>query len=187
MTEEKVIVTKLSPQSVSELDMELKQLELQTAKLILLERTANLQDVQERLAEREMVRDTKRQRSYTNGQTLKQMAQADKAYQLRCNHRKGGNGVTGVIGGQGDDSQYAIIQHTNCNGDAWIRCLRCAKTWKPVLPSWYETKEGYDGAMAEYNAAKNFQTRNVPSSSYAYKFSDGGTYYREVTRDGNLR
>ena len=172
---------------VMEMESELKRLELETAKLVLLERQANLQDVTERLAEREMIRENKRQRSYTNGATLKQTAAADKAYQTRCNHRKGGNGVNGILGGQGDDNQYAVVNHTNCYGDAWIRCLRCAKTWKPVLESWFETKEGYNGAVAEYEAAKNFQTRNVPSSAYCYKFSDGGTYYREVTRGSNLR
>lgn len=184
MTEEKAVVTK---SNVAEMETELKRLELETARLVLLERQANLQDVQERLAEREMVRDTKRQRSFTNGQTLKQMAAADKAYQARCNHRKGGNGVSGIVGGQGDDSQYAIVAHSNCNGDMWIRCLRCAKTWKPVLESWFLTNDAYRAAVAAYEAAKQFQTRNIPSSSYCYKFSDGGTYYREITRDTNLR
>ena len=172
---------------VDEMAAELKRLELETARLVLLERTANLQDVQERLAEREMIRDTKRQRSYTNGQTLKALAAADAANQRRCNHRKGGNGAAGIIGGQGDDGQYAVIDHTVLNGDRWIRCLRCAKLWKPVLEHWFETREGYLGAVAEYEAAKTFQTRNAPSTSQQFRFSDGGTYFRELTRHTTLR
>lgn len=187
MNEEIAKALKAPVQSVASMEAELKELELQTARLILRERTANLQDVEERLAEREMIRDVKRQRSFTNGQTLKQLAAADKATQKRCNHRKGGNGVNGILGGQGDDSQYAVADHMFCNGDRWIKCMRCGKTWKPVMPHWFETKEGYDGAMAEYHAALNFQTRNAPSSSYVFKFSDGGDYYREITRGTTLR
>jgi hypothetical protein len=183
VTEEK----KATVNNVAEMDAELKRLELETAKLVLLERTANLQDVQERLAEREMIRDTKRQRSITNGQTLRQIAAADLAKERRCNHRKGGNGANGVLGGQGDDSQHAVVDHMFCNGDRWLKCMRCGRTWKPVLRHWFETEVGYLGAVAEYEAAKNMQTRNSPSSSYVFKFSDGGDYYREITRGTTLR
>jgi hypothetical protein len=174
-------------QSVAEMDAELKALELQAAKLSILEKEANLQDVRERLAEREMKRDNLRMKSYTNGQTLKQLAAADAAAQKRCNHRKGGQGMGAIVGGQGDDSQMSVIKHQFCNGDTWVRCQRCGKTWKPALREMFETEVGYLGAVAEYQAAVNFQTRNITSSSYMFRFSDGGQYYREVTSNSNLR
>lgn len=178
------IVKKLSSE---EMDVELKELELQAARLQILERTANLQDVQERLAEREMARETKRMRHYTNGRTLMQSNAADKQRQEMCNHHKGGQGLNAMIGGQGDDSQYCVAKHMFCNGDTWVWCLRCHKTWKPAMREDFLTEDGYNGAQREYKEALNFQTRNSPSSSYVFKFSDGGQYFREVTRNTNLR
>ena len=68
-SEEKVVTKK---QTVAEMEEELKSLELQAAKLAILEKEANLQDVRERLAERQMIRETKSMRAITNGQTVRQ-------------------------------------------------------------------------------------------------------------------
>ena len=179
--------TKASKLQIAALEFEAKKLDIEAKKLEVLEKQANLQDLQERLAERELKRETKRQRSLTNGQTLKQLSANDRAMQKRCNHKKGGNGAQGVVGGQGDDSQYAVLKHTFANGDMWVRCLRCGKTWKPVLRKDFPTDELYLAAVAEYQAAINFQTRNVPSGSCQFRFSDNGDYYREVTANSTLR
>lgn len=172
---------------IEALELEAKKLEVETLKLQKLEREANLQDLQERLAERELKRELKMQRSKTNGDTIKQLQRGDEVAQKRCNHKKGGNGANGVVGGQGDDSQYAVLKHTFANGDMWIRCLRCGKTWKPPIRSLYNTDEAYLRVVAEYEAAINFQTRNVPSASVQFRFSDNGEYYRKVTAATNLR
>lgn len=172
---------------IEALDLESARLRLQTQKLELQEREANLQDLQERLAEREMKRENKRQRSITNGVTLKALDGITKATQNRCNHKKGGNGAQGVVGGRGDDSQYAVLKHTFANGDMWIRCLRCGKTWKPPVKRAYKTEEEYRIAWAVYEQAKEFQTRNTPSSSYLFRYSDNGEYYREVTESTTLK
>src|SRR6202044_154677 len=103
MSEEKV-----KKQTVAEMEEELKALELQAAKLAILEKEANLQDVRERLAERQMTRETKSMRAITNGQTIKQTNAIIKQRQNSCNHRKGGMGLHAIVGGQGDDSQYAV-------------------------------------------------------------------------------
>ena len=169
------------------LDLEAKQLEIKAKQLEIKEREANLQDIEERLAERELKRETKRQRSLTNGATLKQLALNDTAAQKRCNHRKGGNGAAGVVGGQGDDSQYAVLKHTFANGDMWIRCLRCGKTWKPPVKENFKTEQEFLAAVAQYEAAINFQTRNVASGSCQFRFSDNGAYYRQVTASSTLR
>lgn len=166
---------------------ELLELELEEKRLAVKAQKANLVDLQERLDEREMKRETVRQKSVTNGATLRSIAQNEKSTQTRCNHRKGGNGVNGIIGGQGDDPNYAILVHSFCNGDKWIRCMRCGKTWKPPVESAYTTKEAYLDAYVEYKAALNFPTRNTPSGSVQFRFSDNGAYYREVTKDVTLR
>lgn len=180
-TEQKNTAPKVDP------DAELKALELEAARLKVAEQKANLEDINERLAERQLKRETVRSRSITNGTTLGQIKREAEASQKRCNHKKGGNGVAGIIGGQGDSTDYAVIKHTFCNGDMWIRCQRCGKTWKPPLEAEYETKEQYLVAFIAYETAVQFQTKNTASSSTQFRFSDGGAYYREVTRDTNLR
>lgn len=169
------------------LQLETARLEYEAKQLEIKERKAHLQDLEEQLANRELQRETKRQRSITNGATLNQLAAIDKAQQSRCNHKKGGNGAQGVVGGQGDDSQYAVIKHTFGNGDTWVRCLRCGKTWKPPVHSLYKTEEEYLKAVVAYETAINFQTRNVPSAGVQFRFSDNGEYYRKVTENSNLR
>lgn len=172
---------------LEQITLENAKLEQQRLRLELQEKAANVQDLQERLAERELRRETKRQRSMTNGATIKALASNDAAAQKRCNHRKGGNGVHGVVGGQGDDSQYAVLKHTFANSDLWIRCLRCGKTWKPPVKELYKTEQDLLKAVVEYETAVNFQTRNVASGSVQFRFSDNGNYYREVTAHTNLR
>lgn len=169
------------------MEEELKALELEKAKLEIAEKQANLEDIRERLAERQLKREAVRQTSLTNGATLKQLAEEDKKAQRRCNHRKGGNGAAGVIGGQGDSLDYAVIKHTMLNGDMWIRCQRCGKTWKPPVKEDFKDIEEYAKAYAEYEAAKAFPTKNSPSSSYQFRFSDNGAYFREVTKHSTLR
>jgi len=166
---------------------ELGALEVELKKLEVLEKQANLQDITERLAERELKRETKKQRSLTNGQTLKQLENGYEATQKRCNHRKGGDGANGVILGRGQDDQYAVLKHVFANGDTWVRCLRCAKTWKPPVHESYKSEELYLKAIAEYETALNFPTRNHTSGSIQFRFSDNGEYYRQVTASTNLR
>jgi hypothetical protein len=166
---------------------ELLQLELEAKRLEVLEKKANLEDLQERLNERQLRRDAVRQTSITNGATLKALAEEDKKSQKRCNHRKGGNGAAGIIGGQGDSLDYAVIKHTMLNSDMWVRCQRCGKTWKPPVREHYQSDAEFLGAVAEYETAKNFPTKNSASSSYQFRFSDNGAYSREVLRHTTLR
>lgn len=167
--------------------IELERLTLEEKRLAVEFQKAQLEDMRERLDERGLKRDLSRQRSLTNGQTLKQLKDNDEKVQKRCNHHKGGNGMSGYINGQGDDPQYAVIKHKITNGDLWIRCMRCGKTWKPPLPSEHKTTEEFQQAQLEYQAAMNFPTRNVTSSSIVFQFSDGGKQFREQNKDVTLR
>lgn len=179
----------VKPEAVSKVDAmneELKAIELESAKLELQLKQANLVDMQERLQERELKRANVRQEAYTKGSTLAALASNKATNQKRCNHKKGGNGAHGVVGGQGDDSQYAVLKHTFANGDTWVKCLRCHKTWKPPVASDYKSKEGFEAAQEVYTVALGFMTRNSPSSGVQFRYSDGGAHYRENTKQVQL-
>lgn len=176
------------------IDLELKRLELAKAKAELEEKQlnielakANIVDAREKLQERDMKRENHAAKAKTNGQNLLQMNHENKVVQARCNHKKGGNGAAGVLLGQGDDSNYAILKHQFANGDWWVRCLRCGKKWSPPIEEMFKTKEAYLEAYVEYKAALLFQTRNSPSSSMVFNFSDKGEYYRKQMAYTELR
>lgn len=174
-------------QSVAEMDAEIKALELEAKRLEVAEKKANLQDLQERLDERQLKRENKQSLALTNGATLKQTEANNAAAQKRCNHRKGGNGAQGILLGQGDDTNYAVLKHTFANGDTWVRCLRCGKTWKPPIRANFKTEEDYLSAHVSYKTALEYQTRNIPSGSIQYRFSDNGEHFREAMANTTLR
>lgn len=165
----------------------LRDLELKAKELELLERQANLEDIQERLSERQMKREAVRQKAYANGTTLRDTAAQEASVQRRCNHRKGGDGAAGIKLGQGVSPHYAVIKHTMLTGDMWIRCQRCGKTWKPPIKADFPDVEGYVKALTDYETAKNFPTNNTPSASQQFKWSDNGAYAREVMKNTTLR
>jgi len=170
------------------LELETKKFEFESQQLTLQSKKAELQDLQERLAERELKRENNRQKAVTNGQTLQQISKNETANQKRCNHKKGGNGAAGVIGGRGDSPDFAVIKHTFAHGDTWIRCQRCGKTWKPPIKADFKGNDDlYDTALRVYEMALEFQTKNVTSSGVAFRFSDNGDFYREQTRSVSLR
>ncbi len=171
------------------MESEIKALELEEKQLAVKFQKANLVDMEERLAERELKRESRRQDAQSKGAALSVKAKNEATQQSNCNHKKGGNGAQGVVGGQGDDSQYAVLKHTFANGDTWVRCLRCGKTWKPPVKSDFKNnQEGYTSAMDVYKQALQFQTRNVPSKGIVFSYGEGGVeLYRENTKNANLR
>lgn len=180
------IPSKSNKEELAAMELEAKKLELAAKRLEIEERTANLQDVQERLSDRQLKREDRQQSFQTKGQAIAQTNASEKAQQAACPHRKGGFGQNGNLG-RGQDSQYAVIKHKMGNGDIWVRCLRCAKTWKPPLEKNYKTNEAYLEAFVEYKTAVNFTTLNSDSGSAQFRFSDGGKHYREVTDSASLR
>jgi hypothetical protein len=182
--------------SAEEVSAELAAKALQIKRLELLEREANLQDLQERLAERQLKRRNRDGVFRGHGANLKQDAINRRAKQELCNHRKGGDGANGVIGGQGDDMQFAILRHVMGNGDIWVRCLRCGKTWKYPLASEYSTKAEYESALTEYRTMLKVQTRNHTSGTHTFswgvvqneegKLEGGPEFYREKMKSVSL-
>jgi hypothetical protein len=153
-------------------------------------------DLQDQIHERQQKRVARQQRFSDHGVALASEEGQWKQKQARCNHRKGGDGPKGVIGGKGTDSQYSVIKHVFANGDLWVFCTRCKKAWKPPVLSAFKGKpEEYKKAMEEYQEACNFPTRNQTSTSYTFKWGEsnnprvpgGDEFYREVTKHTNLR
>jgi hypothetical protein len=177
---------KKAKQTPEEMEAEMRLLELENKRLEVLEKKANLQDLRERLDERELKREARRQKAISNGIALKDTEERRNQQQERCSHKKGGSGFEALARG-GTDSQYAVIKHKFHNGDIWVRCLRCGKTWKPPIKSKFKSEADYAVAFADYRRAVEFDTRNVMSSSYLFQYSDGGAYAREVMAPTTLR
>jgi hypothetical protein len=172
----------------------MRALELEAKQLELL-------DLRDRTNDRKNKREDKLQKSRANGQTLEILKENNKANQDRCNHRKGGNGVEGIIFGRGDDPQFAVLKHQFHTGDIWVRCLRCRKTWKPPVKDQFFfnakgrvvapqdgkfSQEAFDRAEKEYKEALIFPTRNTMSTSHQFQWSDGGVYARRKMMDTDL-
>lgn len=196
-------------QSASEMEAEIKKAELELRQLEIRKTKADLQDIEERLAERQMNRTNKSQRSKGYGDVLRQNQARTNSIQANCNHKKGGTGAEGLINGQGDDSQYAVLKHKFFNSDIWIRCLRCGKTWKPPIELDFYfndvgvvvakqdgkfNKEKFDQSVREYKEALAFQTKNTMSTSYTFEFTstnpakvDAKTWVREQMASTTLR
>jgi hypothetical protein len=109
------------------------------------------EDFVQRIAERKAKYELEKHNYKVRGEAFRQIAEKNAEREERCNHRKGGHGLKGIVQGLGDDSsQYAVIKHTHRNGDTHIHCLRCGKVWMPGDPEYYK--------------ALNFQTRNSAST-----------------------
>ena len=178
---------KLLEIQAKKLEMAEKEAALQARLLEIKERTANIEDIEERLAERKLKRETGMQNAHTNGATLKQIQSNEAKIQKRCNHRKGGKGAEGVVAGRGNAPEYAFLPHQMADGALWIRCLRCGKTWKPVLRKWFANDADYLAAKTDYEWAINANTNNTMSTSYQFKWGDNGEYYKDITRYTTFR
>ena len=87
------------------------------------------------------------------------------------------------------------------NGDMWVRCLRCGKTWlPPVKDNFYFNAKGkqvapkdgefdqvkFDTADIDYRRAVNFETNNSPSGSVQCRFTkwdDASGQWVDATKD----
>ena len=211
--EEKELIA-LEKQS-KELEVQLKQQQLEAAKLEQEERKFHIQDLKARLAEREL---TEKQRANDLAQRAAGFRQEEANDKFRwnfCTHKKGGNVSPTdmkVLHFGGNKEQYAVLKHMMINGDIWVLCLRCGKTWKPpVETSFFFDEKGqncapqdgkfdkvkFEKAQFEYMQAVNFNTNNSMSASVQCRFTtfdpqsgknvDATDIYRENVRDTTLR
>lgn len=163
------------------------KLAVEQADLQAQERKLNVEDLRGRVEERKLKDMSRINRFADHGKALTQTKRNEEVQQSKCTHRKGGNGLEGYIAGQGQKSEFAVMKHVFANGDMWVRCLRCGKTWKPPVRSQFmfgpdgkplaEFRGGkfdqnrYEAAFNDYRAACAFPTNNSTSSSALFGFN----------------
>lgn len=188
-------VEKSQDEIIKQLEIEAKQLELQIKKRQLesleleqQEREYNIRDLKQRLAERDHKEKQLLEDRAAQGRAIAQQRTTDE-YRFRiCTHRKGGTVTprdTRVLSTGGNKDQYAIVQHRMINGDLWIRCLRCGKTWAPPVEKNFFfnergvavapqdgtfSREKFEDAKKKYLEATYFNTNNTPSASVQCRF-----------------
>ena len=209
-------------------DEQLKRIQLEN---VLLEQQNLREELEAKAAERERrnldIRKLKielekealasKQLQYDRESQGKAFAQADATDLYRwtiCTHKKGGTASQRdmrVISTGGNGNQYSVIKHQMINGDIWVRCLRCAKTWAPPVEKNFYFRDGknvsvkdgkfdkekFEAARVEYLRACNFETNNSMSGSVQCRFStfdvasgkmvDAADIYRERIASTNLR
>lgn len=220
MTDEKKVELTAEQKEIIALELEAKRLEVQLKRrqlegleLEAKEREFNIQDLKERIGERELKSQQRKEDLAAQGRTFSQDAAQDNLRWKVCTHKKGGV-VTPrdlrVLHTGGNKEQYAVIKHQMINGDIWVLCLRCAKTWKPPVEKdfFFDAKgrnvapqDGqydqlrFQQAQFAYMQAVDFNTNNSMSTSVQCRFStleggrlvDAADKYRENVNSSNLR
>jgi hypothetical protein len=189
-------------------EKEAKQLEKQ-------EREYHIKELKSSIAARELADKQAKLDRESQGKTFAQADATDKYNWAVCTHRKGGmassRDIRCLTTGGNDAGQYAVIKHQMINGDIWVRCQRCARTWMPPIEKNFYFRDGvsvapkdgvfdrvaFDKAVSEYELAKQFPTRNSMSGSVQCRFTtfdlatkkhiDAADIYRERLASTNLR
>lgn len=216
--EEKLKTFNSAAEEIAAIDLAIKKAQLEDIELQKQERQFHMQDLKQRLDDRGIKEQQKKDDREAQGRTFATQRMTDENRQRVCTHKKGG--VVSprdfkVLNTGGNGQQYAVIKHQMINGDLWVRCLRCAKTWVPPMKDkFYFNERGqqapsagpqagkYDAdkfkqACVEYMQATNFETNNSPSGSVQCKFSryneetgewvDASAEYRKQVLNTNLR
>lgn len=90
---------------------------------------------------REQARAMAQENFRNRGESLKRIECLQEFHQdHRCNHKKGGNALKGIVEGKGDSNQFSVIKHRHRNGDIHVHCLRCSKRWVPGDEDYIEAK-----------------------------------------------
>jgi hypothetical protein len=198
-----------------QLSLELKKAELEAKLLEKQEREYHIKDLKARLADRDIQERQLKEDREQQGRTFAQQDATDLYRYSICTHKKGGI-VTPrdmrVLTTGGNNVQYAIMKHQMINGDIWVRCLRCCKTWAPpVEKNFFFNAKGkqvapqdgqfdkakFERAREEYIRATMFETNNSMSGSVQCRFAtldletgkmvDAADKYRENIASTTLR
>ncbi len=170
------------------MELELKAQELEAKKLEIQERTYHIKDLKTRIQDREIKDKQLQEDRASQGRAMRQQDAIDTYQQNKCTHRKGGTASSRditVLATGGNSNQYAVIKHQMINGDIWVRCLRCGKTWAPPVERNFffdETgravspadgvfdKARFTAAVENYKKATMFETNNSMSTSVQCRF-----------------
>lgn len=198
-------------EELAALQLSLVQAQLENAKAEQAERIARaeehkltLMDVKQRVEKRQMEAQQRQDSRASQGRVFAQDAANEFARQEVCTHRKGGivtDRDMAVLSTGGDSTQAAVIKHRMIDGNLWVRCMRCSKTWTPPQKQnfFFDRKRNstdrpekilrakkmpYEGpqvgifdelsfaiAVEEYKKACAFQTQNKESGSVFCQFA----------------
>lgn len=206
---------KIAELEAKRLELQLKREQLEALQLEQEERKFHIQDLKARLGDRQLKDQQTKEDREAQGRTFAQQRATDEYRFKICTHRKGGVVTprdTRVLTTGGNKEQYAVIKHQMINGDIWVRCLRCGKTWNPpVEKNFFFNAAGkqvapqdgkfdrvkFEQAQLEYMQATMFNTNNSMSTSVQCRFSiidkesgklvDGADVYRENISSTTLR
>lgn len=206
--------TKRIAYEAAQIDLEIKRQELSEIGLRRRERELATKDLEQRVSDRELKDKQIQNDRASQGNTFRQQDNEDRGRWKVCTHKKGGTASSRdvrVLTTGGNGEQYAVIKHQMINGDIWVRCLRCGKTWKPPLEKDFYMRDGivvalkdgkfnalaFEKAGEDYIRALQFETRNAMSASIQCRFTridpetrkivDGAEQYRENVGASNLR
>jgi hypothetical protein len=205
---------KLAELQARELELEIKKQQLEALKLEQEERKYHIKDLKATIAERELREKQLQEDRAAQGRTFAQQEATDNYRFSICTHRKGGKvnaRDNRVLHTGGNGEQFAVIKHQMINGDIWVRCLRCGKTWNPpVEKNFFFDAKGrnvapadgsfnkakFDKAVEQYETAVMYPTGNSMSTSVQCRFTtlneqgqkvDAADVYRENISSTNLR
>jgi len=178
-------------------DLTNEELDRRTAVIRASKEEADLQDIKERLADRDNKRTMRGDGFRSRGRELNKTQRDQELHQSKCSHRKGGRGLEAIqIGGNAGD--YAVIRHLLPWNVWYQRCQRCGKTWKPPNDLDYkmdtpEGKEAFEAAKKVYADALAWPTDNIPSTGITFQHhsDDADTsarkFVHETVKNVNLR
>jgi hypothetical protein len=202
-------------EEIAAIELSIKRAQLADLELQKQERELSIEEKRGTIADRVTKQKQKVMDREQQGKVFAAQRREDDAKQSACTHKKGGvvsQRNLQVLSTGGNSPQYAVIKHQMINGDFWVRCLRCGKTWLPPVKDNYFlnakgkvvapvdgvfSQEKFDAAVAAYRVAVAFETNNTSSGSVICKFSkwdekseqwvDATNDYREHVKSTNLR
>lgn len=197
------------------MEVEIKRQQLEAQTLEIEERQYHIKDLKAKIADRDIREKQIQEDREQQGRTMAQQDATDNYRFSVCTHKKGGTASprdTRVLSTGGNASQYAVMKHQMINGDIWVRCLRCGKTWAPpVQKNFYFNAKGvkvapqdgtfnrakFEAAVEDYKRAIMFETNNSMSTSVQCRFTrydpetgntiDASDIYRDGVASTNLR
>ena len=200
---------------IAAIELSIKRAQLADLELQKQERELSIEEKRGTIADRVTKQKQKLMDREQQGKVFAAQKREDEAKQSACTHKKGGvvsQRNLQVLSTGGNSPQYAVIKHQMINGDFWVRCLRCGKTWlPPVKDNYYFNAKGkqvapvdgtfsqekFEAAASAYRTAVAFETNNTASGSIICKFSkwdekseqwvDATNDYREHVKSSNLR
>lgn len=207
--------TKQAELEARQIELQIKKQQLEALALEQEERRYHIQDLKARVADRDISEKQTKEDREQQGRTFAQQEATDQYRYSVCTHKKGGlvsPRDQRVLTTGGNAAQYAVMKHQMINGDIWVRCLRCGRTWAPPIEkNFFYNAAGrnvapmdgtfdrarFEKAQAEYNKATQFETNNSTSGSVQCRFSvydletgkivDAADKYREGIASTTLR